>query len=175
MTLGTRGTSPTRRVSHVIIISSSSKEGPAGQRPAKCHICPAKACRRSVLTALRCHRLPLLCQYIIKYPSQERRTITTVILSPEFLASSRQWAHHHCLEESVCPRVFGKITECNLDLFLASSPSAHSPRRFSPLCLFSFKMLEIHLWSERGVKERSASPTLFFWLQAKILETSMEG
>ncbi len=30
----------------------AQKEGAAGQRPAKCHICPANACRQSALTAL---------------------------------------------------------------------------------------------------------------------------
>lgn len=138
MTLGTQGTSPTRRVSHVIIASSSTKERPAGQRPAKCHICPAKAYRRSVLTALRCHRLPLLCQCIIKYPSQEWHTIASVILSPEFLSSRTQWAHHHCLDKSVYPSVFEKIKEYNLDLFFGQFSFSSLPAEvfFLPASFF---------------------------------------
>lgn len=131
----TQCTSPTRRVSRVIISSTSSKEEPAGQRPAKCHICPANACRRSALTAPWCHSLPLLCQSIIQYPSQDWHTIATVILLSEGLVSSRQRAPPPLLGWQ-CPSVSGTITECNLDLISANREPAELFSFLPSVCFF---------------------------------------
>lgn len=46
----------------------AQKGGPAGQRPAKCHICTANACRLSTLTTPWCHRLPLALPVHYKVP-----------------------------------------------------------------------------------------------------------
>ncbi|KAM7397005.1 hypothetical protein PAMP_020004 [Pampus punctatissimus] len=89
----TQCTSLTRRVSHVIISSASFMEGPAGQRPAKCHICHDNAYRRSILTAPQCpqpstalpvyYRVPIsglahnsYCHIVIRGAQQTMSTAT---------------------------------------------------------------------------------------------------
>lgn len=90
----------------------------------------------SVPTALRSHRLLLLCQSIIKHPSQSSHTIAAVIMSPVSLASSRQWAPLQLLGwECVSTCVWrDKSVTWTHSQSTQEAPSPCSPLSFPPLC-----------------------------------------